>query len=108
MRGEGVLTHAGVEGVGGEKGLKMLNLGFKLSDLPQYKMGGIHGGITSSASATKDLKPISSNSQTNMTTSIAFNGDKPNQSLGDSENVRQIIEGTMLELLLKLRRQGQI
>jgi DNA-binding FadR family transcriptional regulator len=39
---------------------------------------------------------------------IQWRQAKPNQSLGDSENVRQIIEGTMVELLLKLRRQGQI
>jgi hypothetical protein len=105
MRGEGVLTHRGVEAVGGERGLKLLNSGLKLSDLPRFANGGIVGASTTSIS---NLSPVSNSQANYFNSSISFEGSNVSESSGNSDTVRKAMEGAMVEVILKLQRQGVI
>jgi hypothetical protein len=105
MRGEGVLTHKGVDAVGGERGLKLLNMGTKLSELPRFANGGIIGGATATIS---NLSPVSNSQANYFNSSISFEGSKVSESNGNSDTVRKAMEGAMVEVILKLQRQGVI
>jgi hypothetical protein len=107
MRGEGVLTHKGVDAIGGETALKLINLGVRLDTLPRFATGGIVGSMGVS-SAVNNIQPFNRSQINNFNSTISIEGSRSATSEGNSEVVRKAMEAAMAETVVKLKRQGVI
>jgi plasmid stabilization system protein ParE len=109
--GEGILTHLGVDTLGGSAALSKINKGVKLDNVPKFASGGVKGASYSTPrpdTSTPNISP-SSSSFNNVSVGVNIDNSGGNgkiETKEDGKKMGKLINNAITSALLREQRPG--
>jgi hypothetical protein len=111
--GEGILTHRGIDALGGAMALSKLNKGIKLENIPHFATGGIKGANYSTPKPNTNVPTLTNNasSLSNVNANVTINNSDGKSSVTtqeDGSKMGKLINNAISAALVREQLPGGI